>query len=132
MANKWNIPDWLEKEIRSRDTACVYCGNEFTSVAVSRKSVASWEHYQRCQNHHAGKYCPLLLRLQCEQGAKASSCLAANQVLQRSWYHAGNRGSGGKTGPRMCIGGVALNKALKFVPGLAAVHRTSLTGRRLA
>jgi hypothetical protein len=27
---------------------------------------------------------------------------------------------------------IALNKALKFVPGLAAVHRTTLSGRRLA
>ena len=44
MANKWNIPAWLEKEIRARDTVCVYCGNEFTPVAVSRKSAASWEH----------------------------------------------------------------------------------------
>ena len=44
MANKWNIPDWLEKEVRERDTACVYCGIEFTPVQVSRKSAASWEH----------------------------------------------------------------------------------------
>lgn len=44
MANNWNIPDWLEKEIRARDTVCVYCGHEFTSVKVSRKSAASWEH----------------------------------------------------------------------------------------
>jgi hypothetical protein len=44
MANNWNIPDWLEKEIRARDTECVYCRNEFTSVKVSRKSAASWEH----------------------------------------------------------------------------------------
>jgi len=27
---------------------------------------------------------------------------------------------------------VTFNKSLKYVPGLAAVHRTSLTGRRLA
>ncbi len=44
MANNWNIPDWLEKEIRARDTICVYCGNEFTPVKVSRRSAASWEH----------------------------------------------------------------------------------------
>lgn len=44
MANNWNIPDWLEKEIRARDTVCVYCGNEFTPVKVSRRSAASWEH----------------------------------------------------------------------------------------
>jgi hypothetical protein len=44
MANKWNIPDWLEKEVRERDKACVYCGVVFTSAQVSRRSIASWEH----------------------------------------------------------------------------------------
>ena len=44
MANKWNIPDWLEKEVRERDKACVYCGIKFTPPQVTRKSAASWEH----------------------------------------------------------------------------------------
>lgn len=44
MSNKWNIPDELENEVRNRDTSCVYCGIEFTSAKVSRKSAASWEH----------------------------------------------------------------------------------------
>jgi len=44
MANNWNIPDWLEYEVRKRDKACVYCGIEFTSAKVSKKSAASWEH----------------------------------------------------------------------------------------
>ena len=44
MANKWNIPDWLEKEVRDRDKNCVYCRGEFTSAKVSRKHCASWEH----------------------------------------------------------------------------------------
>ena len=44
MANNWNIPAWLEMEVRSRDIVCVYCGTPFTSANVSRKSVASWEH----------------------------------------------------------------------------------------
>jgi hypothetical protein len=44
MANNWNIPDWLENEIRTRDKACVYCGIEFTHAKVSKKSAASWEH----------------------------------------------------------------------------------------
>ena len=44
MANNWNIPDWLEKEVRERDNACVYCGVEFVAPAVSKKSAASWEH----------------------------------------------------------------------------------------
>ncbi|WP_097459917.1 HNH endonuclease [Mangrovitalea sediminis] len=44
MANNWNIPGWLEKEVRERDKVCVYCGKGFTSAKVSTKSAASWEH----------------------------------------------------------------------------------------
>ena len=44
MANNWNIPDWLEQEVRERDKTCVYCGTEFTPVKVSTKTAASWEH----------------------------------------------------------------------------------------
>lgn len=44
MANNWNIPDWLEKEVRERDKACIYCGAQFTSTRVSKKTSASWEH----------------------------------------------------------------------------------------
>lgn len=44
MANNWNIPSFLEKEIRERDKVCVYCGVEFTSTKISKKTVASWEH----------------------------------------------------------------------------------------
>lgn len=44
MANSWNIPDWLEREVRERDKKCVYCCTEFTPVNISRKSAASWEH----------------------------------------------------------------------------------------
>jgi len=44
MANNWNIPDWLEKEVRERDKTCVYCDVEFTPAKVSMKSAASWEH----------------------------------------------------------------------------------------
>lgn len=44
MANNWNIPDWLENEVRKRDKACVYCGIEFTPAKISKKSAASWEH----------------------------------------------------------------------------------------
>ncbi|CAD6880362.1 hypothetical protein [Methylomonas albis] len=44
MTNKWNIPDWLEHEVRERDKVCVYCGVMFTPAQVSRRSAASWEH----------------------------------------------------------------------------------------
>ncbi len=44
MTNKWNIPAWLEKEVRERDTVCVYCGNVFLSHKESTKASASWEH----------------------------------------------------------------------------------------
>ncbi len=41
--NRWNIPDWLEKEVRSRDVGCIYCGAVFGSTP-GRGSLASWEH----------------------------------------------------------------------------------------
>jgi hypothetical protein len=44
MANNWNIPDWLEKEVRERDKNCVYCRVEFTPSKISKKTAASWEH----------------------------------------------------------------------------------------
>jgi hypothetical protein len=44
MANNWNIPNWLEIEVRNRDKSCVYCCKTFTSSKESRKSSASWEH----------------------------------------------------------------------------------------
>ena len=42
--NKWNIPDWLEKEVVERDRCCVYCGVEFVSENPTRRFRASWEH----------------------------------------------------------------------------------------
>lgn len=42
--NRWNIPDWLEREVLDRDTRCVYCGVEFVTPAPSRKTKPSWEH----------------------------------------------------------------------------------------
>ena len=44
MANNWNIPSSLEKEIRERDKICVYCGVSFPSTKISKKTAASWEH----------------------------------------------------------------------------------------
>ncbi len=45
--NNWNIPDWLEKEVRDRDKACVYCGIKMTERVPrggSRTAAATWEH----------------------------------------------------------------------------------------
>jgi hypothetical protein len=42
--NRWNIPAWLEEEVMARDTACVYCGVDFTSPTTLRGARASWEH----------------------------------------------------------------------------------------
>ena len=44
MANNWNIPNWLEAEVRVRDTSCVYCRAPFMPSTISKKSAASWEH----------------------------------------------------------------------------------------
>lgn len=42
--NKWNIPDWFEKEIIERDKCCIYCGVKFSQRNTHRKYKASWEH----------------------------------------------------------------------------------------
>ena len=42
--NKWNIPDWLEREVKDRDANCVYCRIEFGSSKKTRTSKATWEH----------------------------------------------------------------------------------------
>lgn len=45
--NRWSIPGWLEREVRERDTHCVYCRTAMVkSVApgASRRAVATWEH----------------------------------------------------------------------------------------
>ncbi len=44
MANNWNIPAWLEKEVKERDIVCVYCGNHFLPYKESIRASASWEH----------------------------------------------------------------------------------------
>jgi hypothetical protein len=42
--NRWNIPDWLEREIIERDRCCVYCGVDFTEQSSRRRDKPSWEH----------------------------------------------------------------------------------------
>ena len=45
--NRWNIPDWLEKEVKERDKACIYCGIQMIEKMPPnspRKAVATWEH----------------------------------------------------------------------------------------
>ena len=42
--NRWNIPDWLEREVIERDRSCVYCGVEFTAHSLDRRDHPSWEH----------------------------------------------------------------------------------------
>ena len=45
--NRWNIPQWLELEVRERDRKCVYCGVTMLDQIPSRgprSAVATWEH----------------------------------------------------------------------------------------
>jgi hypothetical protein len=42
--NQWNIPDWLEREVKDRDRHCVYCRVEFGTSKETRESIATWEH----------------------------------------------------------------------------------------
>jgi hypothetical protein len=45
--NRWNIPGWLEEEVRNRDKFCVYCGVKMIELVPPRgprKAAATWEH----------------------------------------------------------------------------------------
>ena len=47
MTNSWDIPDWLEHEVRSRDTLCVYCRiplKAHVGVKGTPANKATWEH----------------------------------------------------------------------------------------
>jgi hypothetical protein len=41
--NRWNIPDWLERDVVARDRCCVYCGGDFATT-TGRRDRPSWEH----------------------------------------------------------------------------------------
>lgn len=45
--NKWGIPAELERNVRKRDTKCVYCRvtlRESSSKSGPRRAIATWEH----------------------------------------------------------------------------------------
>jgi hypothetical protein len=45
--NDWGIPEWLEREVKERDKACIYCGVQMVKrmpLRGPRKTVATWEH----------------------------------------------------------------------------------------
>lgn len=52
MTNKWNIPDWLENNVRKRDKTCVYCNQEFRN---NPKDKATWEHIDNNENNLSEK-----------------------------------------------------------------------------
>jgi hypothetical protein len=45
--NSWNIPEWLEPEVRRRDTTCIYCRVSMVERMPPREprsAVATWDH----------------------------------------------------------------------------------------
>lgn len=44
MSNKWRIPKDVEQHVLNRDSACVYCGIDFSINHISRKTKPTWEH----------------------------------------------------------------------------------------
>lgn len=44
MANRWNIPDDVERFVKSRDLECVYCKVDFSQAHESRRTMPTWEH----------------------------------------------------------------------------------------
>lgn len=44
MSNRWGIPKDVENQVKERDKNCVYCGEDFEKVHLSRKTKPTWEH----------------------------------------------------------------------------------------
>jgi hypothetical protein len=44
MANRWGIPQEVEKIVLERDLNCVYCGISFIASDKNRKTRKTWEH----------------------------------------------------------------------------------------
>ena len=44
MSNRWGIPKDVEEQVIARDKKCVYCGEDFEKVHLSRKTKPTWEH----------------------------------------------------------------------------------------
>ena len=44
MSNRWGIPKAVEEQVIARDKKCVYCGEDFEKVHLSRKTKPTWEH----------------------------------------------------------------------------------------
>jgi 5-methylcytosine-specific restriction endonuclease McrA len=42
--NNWNIPGWLESEVKDRDRHCVYCRMAFGASHETGTVIATWEH----------------------------------------------------------------------------------------
>ena len=42
--NRWRIPDTLERRVRDRDRACIYCHVPFDRPDPPRGQRTSWEH----------------------------------------------------------------------------------------
>jgi len=74
MANRWNIPSEMERRVRNRDTACVYCHVKFENNPKDR---ATWEHI----DNSAKNICDENITLCC------SSCNASKSDKQLlEWF----------------------------------------------
>ena len=69
--NRWNIPDYLEKEITERDKCCVYCHVEFAPGNKMRRAMATWEHIVNDATIIAGEnIARCCLSCNCSKGTK--------------------------------------------------------------
>jgi hypothetical protein len=87
--NRWDIPDWLEREVVKRDHCCIYCGVEFTARSPSRRDRPSWEHIindaRTITRENIARCC-----VGCnasKQGHKESCRMARVNVLQNSRHY---------------------------------------------
>ena len=81
--NRWNIPDWLEREVRDRDTSCVYCRVDFDSLTATRKARATWEHIINDANIVIRENIARCCALQLEQGRQGSFRLAESAYCKK-------------------------------------------------
>ena len=85
MANKWNIPDWLDEEVKRRDKRCVYCDVEFTPASLSKKTSASWDTSSMTAARPAEKisHCAVLDVIEAKGRKKLSDWLESNYCKRK-------------------------------------------------
>ena len=89
--NRWKIPAWLEQDVLSRDTHCVYCGVAFSVPAVTRGARPRGSTYSTTPGSlrtrtSSGAACPAR-----EQRNAGPESVASLSLLQTERHHREHR-----------------------------------------